>query len=77
MKIFLFWLLAIILVIAGYLAFLWWHPAGARTFKFASPRFFALLLIPTVPLIFGGTRHQQPTFFSFPKLKRQCCKPSH
>jgi nitrogen fixation/metabolism regulation signal transduction histidine kinase len=53
MKIFLFWLLAIILVIAGYLAFLWWHPRRRSHFQVRLTAIFLLFsLIPTVPLIF-------------------------
>src|SRR5262245_55942001 len=53
MKIFLIWLVAILAVIAGYLAYLWWHPRRRSRFQVRLTALFLLFsLAPTVPLIF-------------------------
>ncbi|MGH7492993.1 MAG: ATP-binding protein [bacterium] len=53
MKVFLFWLSAILVVIAGYLAYLWWHPRRRSRFQVRLTAIFLLFsLTPTVPLVF-------------------------
>ncbi len=53
MKIFLFWLLGLLLALVGYLAFLWWHPRRHSRFQVRLTAMFLLFaLLPTVPLIF-------------------------
>ncbi len=53
MKIFIFWLAGILLALAGYLAFLWWHPRRRSRFQVRLTTIFLLFsLVPTVPLIF-------------------------
>lgn len=53
MENFLFWLLAVVLALAGYLAFLWWSPRRRSRFQVRLTALFLLFaLVPTVPLIF-------------------------
>jgi hypothetical protein len=53
MKIFLFCLCAILATLAGYLAFLWWHPRRRSRFQVRLTAIFLLFsLVPTVPLLF-------------------------
>ncbi|MEK7727876.1 MAG: HAMP domain-containing protein, partial [candidate division KSB1 bacterium] len=53
MQFFLLWLAVILLALAGYLAFLWWHPRKRSRFQVRLTVLFLLFaLLPTVPLIF-------------------------
>ncbi len=53
MNLFLLWLAVILLALAGYLAFLWWHPRKRSRFQVRLTVLFLLFtLLPTVPLIF-------------------------
>ncbi len=53
MNLFLLWLAIILLALAGYLAFLWWHPRKRSRFQVRLTVLFLLFsLLPTVPLIF-------------------------
>ncbi len=53
MKLFLLWLAIILLAMAAYLVFLWWHPRKRSRFQVRLTSHFLLFsLLPTVPLIF-------------------------
>lgn len=53
MQFFLLWLALILLALASYLAFLWWHPRKRSRFQVRLTLFFLLFsLLPTAPLLF-------------------------
>ncbi len=53
MKLFFLWLAVILIAVAAYLAFLWWHPRKRSRFQVRLTSLFLLFsLLPTVPLIF-------------------------
>ncbi|NUO81596.1 HAMP domain-containing protein [candidate division KSB1 bacterium] len=53
MQFFLLWLTVILIAVAAYLAFLWWHPRKRSRFQVRLTSLFLLFsLLPTVPLIF-------------------------
>jgi len=53
MKVFLLWLAIIILLLAAYLAYLWWHPARRSHFQVRLTALFLLFaMLPSAPLLF-------------------------